>query len=297
MTRTATRMKHRASQRLALILATLLVFGSVGSANANGNPHNLEGKTLLAIFAHADDETTAGPLLAKYARLGVTVKLALVTDGRGGNGGSEEQKIIRAAEAQCSTEKLGIDPPILMEFHDGTVADDVRNVKGAIVALFEEIQPDIVVTWGPEGGYGHKDHRMVSAIVADVFQAGGEGWPSAVFFPGIPHFQIDNFNPTSPQGFGFKFAWGPVDEQYLQYEIAFSDDDAAAGVESAACHVSQFSPGLVADVAVFYAAGENTVFLRKSHTKGRTRTSLFHEYHGYFNGKEWGDDHQGGDDD
>ena len=280
MTGTDMTMKRGSTSRMALVLASLLVLGSFGSAHAAGGPQDPEGKTLLAIFAHPDDETTAGPLLAKYARLGVTVKLAIVTDGRGGNGGSEEQKIIRAAEAQCSTEKLGIDPPILMEFHDGTVADDVRNVKGAIVALFEEIQPDIVVTWGPEGGYGHKDHRMVSAIVADVFQAGGEGWPSAVYFPGIPHFQIDNFNPTSPQGFGFKFAWGPVDEQYLQYEIAFSDDDAAAGVESAACHVSQFSPGLVEDVAVFYAAGDNTVFLRKSHDELKVQTSVFGKDHG-----------------
>jgi LmbE family N-acetylglucosaminyl deacetylase len=39
---------------------------------------------MLAVFAHPDDETFVGPLLAHYARQGVRVHLAIVTDGEKG---------------------------------------------------------------------------------------------------------------------------------------------------------------------------------------------------------------------
>ena len=46
----------------------------------------------------------------------------------------------------------------------------------AIVAKLEQVirdvAPDAVLTWGPEGGYGHPDHRLVSAVVTQIVQTG-----------------------------------------------------------------------------------------------------------------------------
>jgi LmbE family N-acetylglucosaminyl deacetylase len=43
-------------------------------------------RTLVALLAHADDETAASPVLARYAREGVHVHLIVATDGSAGKG-------------------------------------------------------------------------------------------------------------------------------------------------------------------------------------------------------------------
>jgi GlcNAc-PI de-N-acetylase len=41
-------------------------------------------RTLVILLAHADDETAAAPVLARYAREGVQVYMLIATDGSGG---------------------------------------------------------------------------------------------------------------------------------------------------------------------------------------------------------------------
>src|SRR5438034_1257814 len=60
-------------------LALLLILSAAPSASPAEAP-----RTLLAVFAHPDDETLVAPLLAAYARRGVRVQLAIVTDGEKG---------------------------------------------------------------------------------------------------------------------------------------------------------------------------------------------------------------------
>src|SRR6476619_3083498 len=43
-------------------------------------------RTIVVLLAHPDDETAAGPALARYAREGVQVQMIIVTDGSGGSG-------------------------------------------------------------------------------------------------------------------------------------------------------------------------------------------------------------------
>ena len=76
--------------------------------------HSAPVYTLLAVFAHPDDETVIGPLLAKYSREGHKVHLITLTAGQ--KGVSEHAKIpegdalaaVRAKELACSAEKLGL---------------------------------------------------------------------------------------------------------------------------------------------------------------------------------------------
>jgi LmbE family N-acetylglucosaminyl deacetylase len=75
--------------------------------------------TLVAVWAHADDEVPVGPVLARYAREGADVYMIIATDGAQGGAntsirrGAELAKV-RAEEASCSTRALGIHPPILL---------------------------------------------------------------------------------------------------------------------------------------------------------------------------------------
>jgi LmbE family N-acetylglucosaminyl deacetylase len=114
-----------------LRLLALSVLMAAPSASPAEGP-----RTLLAVFAHPDDETLVAPLLAAYARRGVRVRLVVVTDGEKGTqahagipAGPELAKV-RAEEARCSCRALGIDPPILLGFKDGELGKQSRPPWG-----------------------------------------------------------------------------------------------------------------------------------------------------------------------
>ena len=136
---------------------------------------------------------------------------------------------------------------------DGEVADNVNQVTAAIAELFAEIRPHVVITWGPEGGYGHKDHRLVSAIVAGLFQAGVEGSPLAVYFPGIPRFQVESWTAISGLGAGLRALWGTTDEKYLQFQVPVSYEDIFATYTAADCHTSQWNEDALVDIGALLA--------------------------------------------
>src|SRR5258706_4404438 len=81
-------------------------------------------KTILAVFAHPDDEAFVGPLLAHYARQGVRVHLAIVTEaGKGppprtGVPAGPEVARLRAEGARCSRRELGLEAPRLLGFKE-----------------------------------------------------------------------------------------------------------------------------------------------------------------------------------
>src|SRR5450631_2541393 len=133
---------------------------------------------LLAVFAHPDDESTVGPMLAHYAAK-ADVYLAIATNGDKG-----VQKFAgipagpplaeaRAKEAACACEKLGIKPPILLGFPDGELGTRsiLNKLAPELEKLIRDTRPDAIVTWGPDGGYGHPDHRLVSDAVTQVIQS------------------------------------------------------------------------------------------------------------------------------
>jgi LmbE family N-acetylglucosaminyl deacetylase len=207
-------------------------------------------RTLLAVFAHPDDEGVVGPLLAKYAREGVRVHLAIATDGRFGvrdfaripAGDALAQA--RVLEARCAAEKLGIEPPVMLGFPDG-IANTQGSPAGAmgrlarlveeVRKLFTGLKPDAVVTWGPDGFTGHPDHRLVSAVVTQVFQEGQPGWPRNLYYSGFPRDRAAGA-PAIP---GL-----PVPltaDRYLTVRVAYEERDAQRARESFACHRSQFT--------------------------------------------------------
>jgi LmbE family N-acetylglucosaminyl deacetylase len=187
-------------------LAALSILCAAPSAAPAEAPH-----TLLAVFAHPDDETLVAPLLAAYARRGVRVHLAIVTDGEKGTqvhagipAGPELAKV-RAEEARCSARALGIEPPMLLGFKDGELGKQGRppwaplaEVQTEIAKVLQRVRPDAVITFGPEGAYGHPDHRLVGAVVTQLVQASADGAPARLFYPGFPKDRLSVVAHRSP---------------------------------------------------------------------------------------------------
>jgi LmbE family N-acetylglucosaminyl deacetylase len=235
-------------------------------------------QTLLAVFAHPDDETVVAPLLARYARMGVIVRLAIATDGR--NGVRERTGIpagealakARAEEARCAAERLGIQPPSLLGLEDGAVATfaNLARLQEWVTKLFRDLRPDVVITFGPEGAYGHPDHRMVGNVVTQVFQVGGEGWPRRHFYPGFSSERLRIAPPWKGPSLH------PVKGQYLTTRIPYRQEDFKRSREAFACYKTQFTKEEMDSTMLFLErVNGGMVYLRPWSGTGKIKTDLF----------------------
>ncbi|MFD2093472.1 PIG-L deacetylase family protein [Blastococcus deserti] len=150
--------------------------------------------TLLGVWAHPDDEAylSAG-LMAALTAAGWRVVVATATRGESGTDDPEalppaRLAAVRQQELADSLAVLGVTDhrwlrasrPLL----DGELADLPEQEGAGIVAgLLEDVRPDLVVTFGPDGLTGHSDHRAVSRWTTRAWQQGGacgELWYAAL---------------------------------------------------------------------------------------------------------------------
>ncbi len=125
--------------------------------------------TLLAVFAHPDDEAFGtGGTLAKYASEGFDVHLITATRGEAGEISAAVQATaaslpdVREQELRCACRAYGIHPPRFLGYMDGQLAIVHQGqAVGKFVRLIREIRPDVLLTFGPDGIYGHYDHIAV----------------------------------------------------------------------------------------------------------------------------------------
>jgi LmbE family N-acetylglucosaminyl deacetylase len=219
-------------------------------------PQSTAPRTLVMVLAHADDEGPAAPMIARYAREGVQVHLLIATDGGQGTGFAaargdtsppqQELVRVRTEEARCAAQALGVKPPILMSFPDGKLGDYagdralVYRLTQRIADELKRLQPDVIVTWGPDGGMGHPDHRIVSNIVVQLQRAGAPGLPERIFFMYLPAEAIRAMVPQRGEP--------PLlipDARYVTTHVPYSPEDLQAAARSMACHKSQFTPEVV----------------------------------------------------
>jgi len=222
----------------------------IPSVLAQGTP-----KTLVAVFAHGDDDGAAAPILARYAREGVQVYLIIATDGAQGGVHTSvprgpELARVRSEEARCATDALGIHPPILLGFPDaqlGNYIDDRERLFRLTARIQEELQrltPDALITWGPDGGTGHPDHRLVSSIVTQLVREGAPGVPERLFYASLPERAFRAINPARGEPPSLR----PV-PKYFSARIPFSTSDFDAARRSMACHKTQYSDDFVERVS------------------------------------------------
>lgn len=125
--------------------------------------------TLMAVFAHPDDEAFGtGGTLAKYASEGCDVYLVSATRGEAGKiaepdlANPANLPYVREQELRCACQVYGIQPPRFLDYVDGqlTIVHQGQAV-GRLVCIIREIRPQVLITFGPEGIYGHYDHIAV----------------------------------------------------------------------------------------------------------------------------------------
>ena len=139
---------------------------------------------LLGVFAHPDDETfCAGGTFARYAGQGAEIMVVSATRGQAGQirdaaaGNRRTIAAVREAELRLACERLGITRVRCLDHVDGTLADaGFSALVDEVTEIIREFRPDIVITFGPDGGYGHPDHVTISAVTTAACQrAAGPG--------------------------------------------------------------------------------------------------------------------------
>jgi N-acetyl-1-D-myo-inositol-2-amino-2-deoxy-alpha-D-glucopyranoside deacetylase len=211
-------------------------------------------RKLVVLLAHADDETAAAPALARYAREGVQVYMVIATDGSGGSGsqgylqrsdsGPVGDALVKARveEARCAAAALGAQEPMLLAFPDGKLGDYLGDralmsrLTDRIAKEIERLRPDVVMTWGPDGGTGHPDHRLVSDIATQLQRAGVAGMPERLVYMYLP---AEMFRVVNPQR-GEPPMLIPQ-AKYFTVQVPFTPADLEAAKKALACHRSQFN--------------------------------------------------------
>ena len=252
-----------ATNRLLAALPLLAIF-------LLGAPVAAANRTLVVLIAHADDEAPVAPILSRYAREGVQVHLIIATDGSQGAGpaggslrpdsGLRGDALARARveEARCAADALGAQPPILLGFPDGKLGDYIGDrsllyrLTDGIAAEFQRLHPDAVLTWGPDGGTGHPDHRLVSNIATQLARAAAPGVPDRLFYMNLPAEGMRAMNPQR----GAPPLLVP-EAKYFTVRVSFTQRDFDAAQRAMACHRTQFTEEQVKRLVPFAARGWN----------------------------------------
>ncbi len=136
---------------------------------------------MMCVVAHPDDECFAfGGALALAAERGVETYVLCLTDGqaathRGEAASSEELGRMRRAEFAASCKVLGVKHQELLDYEDGRLEfADFSRAAGRLVERMRRFQPDVVLTFGGDGGLNtHADHMMVSSLTTAAFHWSG----------------------------------------------------------------------------------------------------------------------------
>lgn len=129
--------------------------------------------TLLVILAHPDDESfPIGGTLAKYAAEGVRIILVCATRGEAGIPGLSPQAAgqVRERELQTAAKTLGLAQVRFLGYHDSQLAQaEPEQVIGQLLKIMQEIRPQAVITFGPDGISGHPDHLAIHRFTTQAF--------------------------------------------------------------------------------------------------------------------------------
>ena len=132
----------------------------------------------LAVFSHPDDETfRPGGTLALLTRQGVQVVVLTFTRGQAGSCGEpplctpQELPVVRESELRSACATLGIEPPHLLDYADGHLQEaDPETMIAHIMTVVNEIKPQVLLSFGPDGLSGHPDYIAVGQWAVEAFR-------------------------------------------------------------------------------------------------------------------------------
>lgn len=137
--------------------------------------------TIVAFHAHPDDEALlTGGTLARLAADGNRVVIAVATDGVMGEAAGRNGRL-RLDELRASASVLGValvvhlgyadsghgpllypDPPDRVRF----ARADIDEAAARLASLLRDERADLLLSYDPRGGYGHRDHVQVHRVGA-----------------------------------------------------------------------------------------------------------------------------------
>jgi N-acetyl-1-D-myo-inositol-2-amino-2-deoxy-alpha-D-glucopyranoside deacetylase len=249
-----------------------------------------ETPRLLFVHAHPDDESLSnGATIAYYAARGAQVSVVTCTLGEEGEvigdrwaelavDRADQLGGYRIGELTAALQALGVGAPLYLggagRWRDSGMAGtdkrrrerfvdaDEREAVGALVAIIRRQRPHVVVTYDPNGGYGHPDHiRAHTVTTAAVAAAGSESGPAD--YPGEP-WVVPKFYWTVLAVSAFMAGWDALDRDDLrpgwvippeeEFNFGYSDeaidavvqagpDALAAKVAALAAHATQVVVG------------------------------------------------------
>ena len=217
--------------------------------------------TILAVFAHPDDEIGAGSTLSYYSDQGARVVLCCATRGEVATifcddcATPDTLAAVRTQELRCACDHLGIQDLRWLDWPDGGVKELPRDeAVGELVALIREIRPTALLTHPENGLYPHPDHLAVWEIVRAAYDAAaddaqypeaGPGWQTERLFtrampqslferaPGLKDFRVELNGELLP------FMGTPDDEIDVVMQV---DAWVPRRMAAWSCHVSQHNP-------------------------------------------------------
>jgi LmbE family N-acetylglucosaminyl deacetylase len=137
----------------------------------------------MCVLAHPDDESLGtGGTLAKYAAEGIETYVVTATrgeQGRFGDGidhpGPQIVGETREAELHAAARALGVREVTLLGYPDRELDRvDPKAAQELIADHLVRIQPHVVITFGPEGAYGHPDHIAISQLTTAAIVGAAE---------------------------------------------------------------------------------------------------------------------------
>ena len=235
-------------------------------------------RSMLVVFAHPDDEAFAtGGTLVKYASAGVRTTLVCATRGEVGEisdpvlATPNTLPSVREQELLCSAETLGIEEVVFLGYRDSGMIGTLDNehpdafilaneeeVIAKLVGIMRQVKPQIVLTFEPNGGYGHPYHIAIHNHTVSAFHKAaqenygvelGEAWRSdRLIYTAIPKSffvdmrsrlqglsedtrDLDRFDETG-------FVW-PDDQVDVEVDISEVVDRKWSALQ---CHQTQFGP-------------------------------------------------------
>jgi LmbE family N-acetylglucosaminyl deacetylase len=225
---------------------------------------SMEPLKLMAVFAHPDDEAFGmGGTLTKYADGGHDVHLVTATRGEAGLIAEAEMATfanlpeVREQELRCACNIYGINPPRFLDYQDGQLTTVHQGqAVGKLVRILRQIRPDVVVTFGPDGVYGHYDHIAVHrwTTIAIKLAADRSCFPDVLpeqctvhqvkklYHKVISDEQVDGLTNGDPlagimmDGVPFPFVGYPPDQITTVIDV---EDYAAAKLQGIRCHGTQ----------------------------------------------------------
>lgn len=153
---------------------------------------------LLCILAHPDDEIFCAGLLLRLSSEGVPVHLVCLTRGEGGQLGYPPRATretigqVREQEMHCSAQILNAESLAFLDYRDPLADDglkapehDPATLTQEIIQVIERHRPEVVLTHGSNGDYGHPAHRLAHTMVKAAVVAGGETSPLMYSFNAV----------------------------------------------------------------------------------------------------------------